>query len=102
MGLHGTDQSCQMVSGILSKGIKCQSHGTHGVSFSPKQFAGGSSVFPADRVAFSRSRYWGLGTCFRASGIGARCVFEHAAVSAFQAFLAKLPAKGPLRSTFPD
>ena len=61
----------------------------------------GSSVFPADRVAFSRS-LWGLGACFRASGIGARCVFEHAAVSAFQAFLAKLPPKGPLRSTFPD
>ena len=34
----------------------------------------GSSVFPADRVAFSRSLS-GLGACFRASGIGARCVF---------------------------
>ena len=53
----------------------------------------------SERVAFSRS-LWGLGACFRASGILARCVFEHAAVSAFQAFLAKLPAKGPLRSIY--
>ena len=60
-----------------------------------------SSVFLAERVAFSRS-LWDLGACFRASGIGARCVVEHAAVSAFQAFLAQLPANGPLRSTFPD
>ena len=35
----------------------------------------------------------------RASGIGARCAFERAAVFVFQAFLAQLPAKGPLRST---
>ena len=60
-----------------------------------------SSVFLIERVAFSRL-LWGLGTFFCASGIGARCVFEHPAFSfsAFHACVAQLPAKGSLRSNF--
>ena len=51
----------------------------------------GSSVFPTERVAFSRS-LWGLDACFRASG-GARCVFEHAAFSSFRLFLHSFPLR---------
>lgn len=37
-----------------------------------------------------------LGRHFRASGLGARCIFKHTAVSSFQAFLTKLLRKGSL------
>ena len=53
----------------------------------------GPSVFPTERVAFSRC-VWGLGA--RASGIGARCLLEHAAVSAFRVFLQYFPLRDHL------